>query len=62
MAIYTFLSPYLCHYRKVFSPQFALLSLIEKWEKILCDKGFPGAVLTDLFNTLDTMDHDLVIA
>ena len=62
MAIYNFLSPYLCHYRKVFSLQFALLSLIEKWEKILDDKGFAGAVLMDLFNAFDTIDHDLLIA
>ena len=34
------LSPYLCGYRKGFSTQFALLSLIEKWRKALDNKGY----------------------
>ena len=39
------LSPYLCGYRKGFSTQYALLSLIERWKKILDEKGFVRAVL-----------------
>ena len=34
------LSPYLCGYRKGYNTQQALVSLIEKWKKILYDKGF----------------------
>ena len=32
-----FLSPYMCGYRKGFSTKHALLSLIEKWKKMLDD-------------------------
>ena len=56
------LSPYLSGYRKVFSTQQALLSLIEKWENILDKKGYGGAVLMDLSKAFDTLDHDLLIA
>ena len=34
------LSPYVCGYRKGFSTQHALLSLIEKWIKVLDNKGY----------------------
>ena len=33
--------------RKCFSTQYALLSLIERWKKILDENGFGGAVLMD---------------
>ena len=56
------LSPFLCGYRKVFSPQYALLSLIEDWKKILDGKGFGGAVLMDLSKGFDTLNHELFIA
>ena len=38
--ISNYLSPYLCGYRKGFSSQLALLSLIENWKKVLEKKGF----------------------
>ena len=60
--ISNFLSPCLCKYRKGFSTQLALLSLIEKWKKALDNKSFGGAVLMDLFKTFDTVNHDLLIA
>ena len=56
------LSPYLCGYRKGFSTQYALLSLIERWKKILDEKGFGGAVLMDLSKAFDTLNHELLIA
>ena len=34
------LFPYLCGYKKGYNTQHALVSLIEKWKKILDDKGF----------------------
>ena len=55
------LSPYLCGYRKGFSTQFALLSLIEKWRKALDNKGYAGAVLMDLSKVFDTINHELLI-
>ena len=57
-----FLSPYMCGYRKVFSTQHALLSLIEKWKKVLDNKGYGGAILVDLLKAFDTINHDLLIA
>ena len=41
------LSPYLCGCRKGYNTQKVLVSLIEKWKKILDDKGFGGSVLMD---------------
>ena len=38
------LSPYLCRYRKGFITQYAFLSLIERWKKILNGKGFGDLV------------------
>ena len=60
--INNFLSPYLCGYRKGFSTQLALLSLTEKWKKVLDNKGIRGAVLMDLSRVFGTINHDLLIA
>ena len=57
-----FLSPYLCGYRKSFSTQQALLSLIEKWKNILDKKEYGGAVLMDLSKGFDTLNHNLLMA
>ena len=57
-----FLSPYMCGYRKDFSTQHALLSLIGKWKKVLDNKGFGEAILTDLSEAFNTINHDLLIA
>ena len=56
------LSPYLCGYRKGFSAQHALVSLIEKWKASLDKKSFGGAVLMDLSKAFDTINHELLIA
>ena len=56
------LSPYLCGYRKGFSTQAALLSLIAKWKNVLDKKRYEGAVLMDLSKASDTLYPDLVIA
>ena len=55
-------SPYLCEYGKGFSTQYALLSLIERWKKILDEIGFVDAVLMDLSKGFDTLNHELLIA
>ena len=57
-----FLFPYLCGYRKGFNTQHTLLSLIEKWEKVLGIKRYSGAILMDLSKAYDTINHDLLIA
>ena len=43
-----FLLPYLCGYRKGFSKQQALISLLEKFKIELDRKGYVGAILMDL--------------
>ena len=55
------LSPYLCGYRRGFSAQHALASLIEKWKVSLDEKGFAGAVLMDLSKAFDKINHELLI-
>ena len=58
-----FLSPFLCGYRKGFSTQHALLSLIiERWRLCLDKQGFAGALLMDLSKAFDTINHELLIA
>ena len=58
--INSFLTPYLCGYRKGFSTQQARLSLIEKWKIVLNSKRFGGAVLMDLSKAFDTINLDLL--
>ena len=60
--INNYLSPYLCGYRKSFSSQQALMSLIENWKRVLDKNGFGGAVLMDLSKAFDTIKHDLLVA
>ena len=57
-----FLSPYLCGYRKGYSVQHALITLLEKWRISLDNKGFGGAILMDLSKAFETLNHDLLIA
>ena len=60
--IKNYLSPHLCGYRKGYSSQQALISLIENWKKSLDKKGYGGAVLMDLSKAFDTIKHDLLLA
>ena len=55
------LSPYLRRYRKGFSTQQALISLIKRWKKHLYQKSYAGAVLMDLSNAFDTLNHGLLL-
>ena len=52
----------MCGYRKGFSTQQALLSLIETCKKVLDTKGYGGAVLMDLSKAFDTINYDLILA
>ena len=56
------LSPFLCGYRTVYSPQHALLSMLEKWKISLDKGGCSGGVLMDLSKAFGTLEHDLLIA
>ena len=55
------LSSFLCVYRKWFSTQTALIWLIEKWKHQLDKNGFPGVVLMDFSEALDTINYDLLL-
>ena len=57
--IISFLSNYLCGYRKGFDTQHALLAYRRK---SLDNKGFGGSILMDLSKVFDTLNHDLLIA
>ena len=52
----------MCGYRKGFSTQQTLLSLIETWKKVLDRKGYGGPVLMDLSKAYDAMNYDLLLA
>ena len=56
-----FLSTVMCGYRKVFSTQQALLSLIERSRYTLDQNGYGCAKLMDLSKAFDTINHDLLI-
>ena len=60
----TFLSPYLCGYRKGFNTQYVLSLLLEKWKKTIDNKDFAGGGrgLMDLSKAFDTLNHELLIA
>ena len=60
--IVSFLSPYLCGYRKGFNTLHALLTLVENWRKSLDNKCFWGAILMNLSKDFDTLNHDLLVA
>ena len=55
-----FLSTFFCGYRKGFSTQTALVSLIEKWKNQLDKNGFGLALLMDLSKIIDK-NFDLLL-
>ena len=58
----TILSPNQCGFRKGFSAQHCLISLIEKWKKSINNGGAFGALMTDLSKAFDFLSHELLIA
>ena len=58
-----FLSPLLCGFRKGYSTQYALINLLQKWQKCLdASDGIVGTLLMDLAKVYDCVNHDLIIA
>ena len=56
------LSKYQCGFRKGYSAQHCLMSLIEKWKESVNSGGAFGALLTNLSKAFDCLPHDLLIA
>ena len=57
-----FLSPYLFGFRKGHSTEQCLIIMLEAWKKTLDEKKNAGAILTDLSNAFDCLNHDLLTA
>ena len=51
-----------CGFRKCYSSQYRLVTMIEKWKKSLDSKGSFGALLTDLSKAFGCIPHELMIA
>ena len=58
----SFLSKYLCGFRKGLNCQYALLNMVRKWQSCLSSSGKVGAILMDLSKAFDCLPHDLLIA
>ena len=58
----SFLSKYQCGFRKGFSAQHCLVSMLEKWKSATDNKKSFGELLTDLSNGFDCLSHELLIA
>ena len=58
----SFVSKYQCGFRKGFSAQHCLVSMLEKWKSATDNKKLFGALLTDLSKTFDCLSHELLIA
>ena len=56
------LSQYLCGFRKGFNTHYSLMVMLKKWKRALDNKGIAGALLTDLSNAFDYINHELLIA
>ena len=59
--IWRILSPFLCGYRKFYSTQY-FLRIYRKMENMLDNRGYAGAILMDLSNAFDTINHESLLA
>ena len=57
-----FFSKYQCGFRKGFSAQHSVLSMLEKWKSAVDNKKVFGAPLMDLSKVFDCQSYDLLIA
>ena len=55
-------SKYQCEFRKGFSTQQYLLAMLEKWKRSVNNNKMFGALLTDLSNAFDCLDHEMLRA
>ena len=57
-----YLSALLCGFRKGYNAQHTLVRMLEKWKTKLDKGGNIGAILMDLCNAFDCIQHDLLLA
>ena len=57
-----FFCKYQCGFRKGFSAQHCLVSVLEKWKSATDKKKSFGALLTDSSKAFDCLSHELLIA
>ena len=55
------LSHHLCGYRKGYSTQTALISMLQKWTLSIDNKGFASGVIMDLSKSFCTINHQLLL-
>ena len=58
----SYLSKYLCGFRKGYSTQHCLILMLEKWRKALDKRNLAGALTTDLSKAFDCLNHELLVA
>ena len=51
----------MCSYRKGFSTQQALLSLIERWKNTIDQNGYDGEILINPLKAFNTINYDVLI-
>ena len=56
------LYPHLCGYRKGYSTQMPLISILKKWKLSIDNKRFAGGVLMDSSKAFDTINLPLLLA
>ena len=56
------LSKLLTSFRKNYSTQHCLMSMLEMWKNTLHKGGYVSAIFMDLSKTFDTLNHNLLIA
>ena len=55
-------SKLLCGFRKGYSTQHTLISMLRQWQNCLENSGKVGALLMDLSKAFDCLPHDLLLA
>ena len=56
------LSKFQCGFRKGFSAQHCLLTMLKRWKSAVGNKGNFGTLLTDLSKVFNCLPHDLLLA
>ena len=57
----SFLNNILCGFRKAHSTRYALLKLLQSWQRVLDNGGFIGTIVMDLLKACDCTPHNLLI-